>query len=306
MGGSVVRRKLRAVYYPRTQIRSTTRWIALAPVWGVSGVLDVFNRDAKYEKASRGAERSLRARKSRRGLRKIGGRSRTGRPCSPKDISANVDKQHVGRKVSRLLRQHAYWDTKFLSFEKWLKNDIQKKRHREMSHPDPFLRYREDSSGRRTRTHVEKSPYHSLVRGRYRDLVRRSRVTDPAYNPMGWLVFLDSRLGYTFPASVGGVSASDALEDLAFRAGEAALTHRRANQTATYEPLTNSPRVPSAVRINNLLGERERMRANASPPSNRDRRGSGNQRSSPPAKANPKVESPKYPPSSGRSFRDLF
>lgn len=243
MGSSRCRRMIRAVWYPRTQISTTTRRIALAPVWGVFEG-DSLGRNRRSflgevrEKASRGAERSLRKRKSRRGLRRGKARSRGGKPRSRQPPPATVDTQHIGRKVRRLLRQHAYWDAVVLRFENEFKAEIEKRWVRS-PYPHPLVKLESDPWGRRA-DRVVLSGFCHYWWQRYRRLLKAIAKTDKSYCPLGWWPFLDSRLGFHFPLGERG-EASTALEDLAFRAGEAALAHRRSNQTLRPGFLTSIP-----------------------------------------------------------------
>lgn len=301
MGSSKVRRVLRALWSRRHNL-TTSRRIVPAPVWGVISV-------SERAKATEGAERSLRKRKSRRGLRRGRRRSREGKTRSPSPLPATVDKEHVARKVRRLLRQFAYWDRIFLSFENALKKAIQDVRARphkargNARFNDPLVcignTNRWGGGGQ-----LCWSPFALWWRGRYDRLRRSSRVTCKSYIPMGWLVFLDSRLGYSFPGELN--EASSVLEELALRAGEAALAHRMANQTVHAE-VSNTPSVvlPTQARLNNRSGERKHPQPSGTSGSQGTGR-YGKQLPVRKAKVNPKVDKPKYPPSPDRDFRSLF
>lgn len=244
------RRAVRANLFGSTKNRRGTRWIGIAPVRGVTKVL-VFGQGSR-EKASEGVEKSCRKRRSHRGLRRGKARARGGKPRTRPSPTANADIQHVDRKVRRLLRQMAYWDVRLRSFEREFRSEIEE-RKRKFSNLDPLTVGTTDRWGNKRA--LVFSPYALFRKRAYLSLLGRIKKRCPKYSPLGWLVFLDSRLGYSFPGELN--EAASVLEELALRAGEAARAHRVVQQYG--QPSNTTPlRVVTPRGGKTRTGERNR------------------------------------------------
>jgi len=253
------RRTVRANLFGSTQNRRGTRWIGVAPVRGVTKV-PIFG-SGPYEKASEGAEKSCRKRRSHRGLRVPKARARGGKPRTRPKNTASDDTQHVDRKVRRLLRQFSFCDVKLRNFEREFLNEI-KERKRKYSVADPLVAARNRDRWGVVQDRVW-SPYALFKKRSYLSLLKRVKKVCPKYNPLGWLVFLDSRLGYSFPGELN--DAASVLEELALRAGEAARAQRAVQH---YGQSSNSTPPPLVTRGGGKTrgGERKHPSSKKAPP----------------------------------------
>jgi len=211
------------------------------------------------EKASEGAEKSCRKRRSHRGLRIVKARARGGKPRTRPPNAASDDTQHVDRKVRRLLRQFSFCDVKFRNFEREFRNEIEARR-RKYGVSDPLVSSTTDRWGNATGRVWSNF---ALFRKRtYLSLLKRVKKICPKYGQsLGWLVFLDSRLGYSFPGELN--DAASVLEELALRAGEAARAHRVVQQYG--QPSSTNP-LPLITRGGGKTRAGERKHPSRAPP----------------------------------------
>lgn len=243
------RRAVRANLFGPTKNRRGTRWIGIAPVRGVD-LFPVFGPEFR-EKASKGVEKSCRKLRSHRGLRVKKARARGGKPRTRPTNAASGDTQHIDRKVARLLRQIRFCDVKLFRFERDMKSEI-KERVRKYSVTDPLVTGTSDRWGNQRGR--QWSSYALYKKRTYLTLLKSIKRVCPKFSPLGWLPFLDSRLGYSFPGELN--EPSSVLEELALRAGEAARAHRVHQQ---YGGSSNSNTLPLATRgnVKNRTGERK-------------------------------------------------
>jgi len=282
MGSSHLRQLRRHSWCAKTITRNVRR-IPELTVW-VSGVGVLDSTSIRGVKANEGAEKScLRTRRSRRGLRRGRCRSRGRKPRSPSTPLQPSTEKVTSRKVNRLLRQFAYWEKKWDVLTARGRSELA--RHSRGPHgvvDGLWLLSKSQYVKGGTRTnpgpaYYRKSFRRGIVLQRlyvdYRKLRKGTLVHCPPFNPMGWAVWLD-HLPFSYE-SIAGEQATSAwnLEELALRAGEAALEHREALKKT--EASSKEPSRPEKPRSKNGRGERKHIPAKESPPRQSRPKGNG-------------------------------
>lgn len=196
-GSSRVRRQLRAHFWGSTKLSRNLRGIRPVAVGvTVNGFFGTINLDGAN--AEKGAEKSCRRRRSRRGQRS--GRIRS-RGLQPRSHPQGPDRPNstagelTGRKIRRVSAQMDYWKAKVKRVEHAL-NKLGKERF--------FVRSRTERWDAAKRDFVHPLVAHDryiLLRQVYRSIQRRMLGTTAWVRPLRekWVGFLDSRFRFQPP-----------------------------------------------------------------------------------------------------------